>query len=472
MKPRTLLLPLLLATACGTVGRDDDTQRTTCSGLGPWTDLGPVEVCLGSAEAVAGSGTAPADGWCVADEARPCTDDAECRTEELCRCGLCRVVRCSSNAECQAGRTCVAALARCATTCDPAVPDSCPQDFVCHLGGCVAACSFDTDCAHGESCSAAAGRCTAVPCAADADCEPGRRCEIQRVAAEILHPDPVEAPGDPWLAAELRRLGRSEIVRLDHAAPRRLVAADDPPLLAPRDPWEHNRVGAPAVAVHNGTTWLFYAGGDDQGLGLATSDHDGTFVRRTSVPILAPTEPWEAGRIGAPAVWPVGDELRLLYVGGDGNGVGLALQETDGTRWRSIGGPVVVPATLETPDRWVALDAVAEPDVAGTSEDGSTVWLVAARGRVLGGGLAEETAPLDWSLGALLVEPLLPLPPTPTTQPWPWGPVLAGRTGVGPEAVREERAPGARQTADGWELWYVEPGNATRGPRLRTATCP
>ena len=465
-----LPLALALLAACGTVGRDDELPPRPCSDLGPWTDHGPLQVCLGSAEALAGPDTPPAAGWCVADPARPCADDASCTTEERCRCGLCRVVRCSSSAECDAGRTCIVALGRCAAACDPAVPDSCPDGFVCHLGGCVAACSTDAACAHGETCSTRHGRCVAAPCGHDADCAAGLLCEIQVVAAELLHPDPVEDDDGPWVAAELRRNGRSQLVRLDRTALTRLVATDDAPLLTPQDDWEDDRVGAPAVVVHDGTPYLFYAGGDDQGIGLAVAGADRTFVRRSHHPLLAPAEPWEAGRLGAPAVWPHDGELQLLYVGGDGAGIGLARPDADGRSWRRVGHePLVVPADLTSPGRWIDLVAVAEPDVGILADDGSAVWFVAGHGRLLGADPHADPPPLEWSLGALLVEPAEPLP---HLQPQPWNPLVAGRTGLGPEAVRHERAPGARPTADGWELLYVEPGDATRGARLRTATCP
>lgn len=467
-------LPLLIlfAAGCGAVGRDDEPPARPCTGLGPWTDRGPVQVCLGTAEAVAAPGAPSAAGWCVAGEARSCGDDADCEGEERCRCGLCRVVRCATAAECDGGTTCITALGRCAAACDPAVAASCPPGFVCHLGGCVAACAADADCSHGETCSALAGRCVAVPCAADADCDPGRRCEIQVVAAAVTHPDPVADAAGTWIAAEVRRGGRAEILRFDRDAATRLVAAAGDPLLSPAEPWEGDRVGAPAVAVRDGEWHLFYAGGDDAGIGLAVARAGGLFLRRSDRPVLAPTEPWEAGRVGAPAVWPVEGEMRLLYAGGDGAGIGLALEQPDGTGWRGAGGPVLTASALAVPDRWVDLDAIAEPDVADVAPDGSSVWIVAARGRTVGGGLAAEAAVPDWSLGAVLAAPAERSPALPRFEPSGWGPVVAGRTGVGAAAVRDERAPGARRTAGGWELWYVESGDAARGPRLRLATCP
>jgi len=471
---RLLGLPLLFlcAAGCGAVGRDDELPARPCTGLGPWTDRGPVRVCLDTAEAVATPGAASAAGWCVAGEARPCGDDADCAGEERCRCGRCRVVRCTTAAECDGGATCIAALGRCAAACDPAVPGSCPPGFVCHLGGCVAACAADADCSHGESCATAAGRCVAVPCAADADCDAGRRCEIQVVAAAVTHPDPVADAAGTWIAAEVRRDGRAAIYRFDRRDTARLVAPPGDPLLAPAEPWEGDRVGAPTVAARDGALYLFYAGGDDAGVGLAVAGAGGPFVRRSDRPVLVPAEPWEAGRVGAPAVWPADGELHLLYAGGDGAGIGLALEQPDGAGWRSVGPPVLTPAALAVPDRWTDLDAITEPDVAEVAPDGSSVWIVAARGRTIGGGLAAEAAIPDWSLGALRVAPAERLPAPPRFEPWGWGPIVAGRTGVGAAAVRDERAPGARRTADGWELWFVEPGDSARGPRLRLATCP
>jgi hypothetical protein len=48
--------------------------------------------------------------------------------------------------------------------------------------------------------------------------------------------------------------------------------------------------------------------------------------------------------------------------------------------------------------------------------------------------------------------------------------VLAERTGLGSEALRDERAPSARKTADGWRMLYVEPLDGG-GSRLRGASC-
>jgi len=344
---------LLALCSCGTIGRDDALAERPCNATGPWSDRGSVEVCLGSALAVPTSAPATdVGGLCVADEARPCDDDTDCRATERCRCGLCRVLRCRSSSECLADETCIVALGRCARPCDPAVADACPAGFGCSLGGCVARCGEEADCAHGESCSIRSGRCVVANCTGDGDCGTERRCEVQTIAADVLGPDAFVEGDHALVWAEVAREGRSAIHRFAWPSPTRLVAAPGTPLLEPLATWEEGRVGAPSLLAAGGTVWLFYAGGADAGIGLAAADATGSFVRVSDGPILAPSATWEDGRVGAPAAAVDGEgNVLLLYSGGGGAGIGAARWTSDGTFERLPASPLLLPGVLEAPGR-------------------------------------------------------------------------------------------------------------------------
>lgn len=111
--------------------------------------------------------------------------------------------------------------------------------------------------------------------------------------------------------------------------------------------WEQGRVSGPALVFDDSSGSdqpyrLWYEGGDGRGIGFATSA-DGTSWSKHGAPVLVPDQPWESGRVGAPTVARVGDELWLWYEGGEGAGIGFATSR-DGLEWtKPTTGPVLTP---------------------------------------------------------------------------------------------------------------------------------
>ena len=468
MKPLAPGILLLAVASCGTIGRDDRLADRPCNAVGPWTDRGPVEICLGSSLALP-SALGESGGLCAAGTAVACTQDDTCGPRERCRCGRCRVLRCRASAECREGEACIVALGRCARPCDPAIPASCPAGLGCSLGGCVATCRDDGSCSFGEACFARTGRCTATPCATDAECGTGRRCDLQTVGVDVLAPEPAAEDGRPFVVAEVRRDGRSVLQRFAWDSPARLVAESAGPLLGPEAPWEAERVGAPALVRDDDRWLLFYAGGVEAGIGLAESEASGAFSRVADEPVLDPVLPWEDGRVGAPAAVADGDgTLLLFYEGAGGAGIGAARGSVVGGFERFGEAPLLVPQDLAVEDRWSELDRIAEPEVPFGESTATLALLAAGHGLLATGGAPAPDATADWSLGLVLVEP------SATGLSWtadPFGPVLAGRTGVGEAGERDERSPGLLRTDTGWWLLYEET-DAAGGRRIRAATCP
>ncbi|MBK7977956.1 MAG: hypothetical protein IPK07_33470 [Deltaproteobacteria bacterium] len=133
--------------------------------------------------------------------------------------------------------------------------------------------------------------------------------------------------------------------------------------------WEAGQVGAPALifdeALGGAEPYrLWYEGGGGRGLGLASSP-DGIRWAKHGAPVLVPDQEWEGGRVSAPTVVRVGDELWLWYEGGDGAGIGFATSR-DGITWVKSGpGPVFTSALdwegASTPD--IAPGHVGSPSV-------------------------------------------------------------------------------------------------------------
>jgi hypothetical protein len=219
-------------------------------------------------------------------------------------------------------------------------------------------------------------------------------------------------------------------------------------------------------------TWIFYEGGGAAGIGLARGRGRGPFVRAAAAPVLAPATGWEAGRAGSPAALPREDGWPLLFsVGGSEAGVGAARAVGDlPERFERVGAsPLLVPQDLAVPDRWTALDGVGDPDAAAVSAGDLPFLFVTAHGRVVAGDGGTPEAERDWSIGAVMLEG--DEPPRGWTVD-PFGPVLAGRTGVGGASPREERAPGVVRAGGGWRMLYEEWEGDTNVRRLRAAGCP
>src|SRR6185312_9584652 len=92
---RTLALFLcVVAAGCG-FEREAPYAGARVPDVAPWSDLGPVDLCLAAARIVAPSlcGTAAAAG-------ASCASDGDCKSRERCVCGACTVAVCDSADEC------------------------------------------------------------------------------------------------------------------------------------------------------------------------------------------------------------------------------------------------------------------------------------------------------------------------------------------------------------------------------------
>ncbi len=103
--------------------------------------------------------------------------------------------------------------------------------------------------------------------------------------------------------------------------------------------WEGNFVEAPAVILDRGTYKMWYEGGDNAGIGYATSS-DGTNWTKEALPVLTPGEDWEGGSIGNPTVImdpyaaAADQRYKMWYDGNSGanSGIGYATSP-DGLKW-------------------------------------------------------------------------------------------------------------------------------------------
>jgi hypothetical protein len=160
--------------------------------VAPWTDVGPVTICAGSARLAAPS--LGAAGVCVgADAATACSADGDCKSRERCVCGACIIAVCDSADECGPSDgpfVCTFADRRCDHACD--TDDQCAAGERCVPGRhvCRGSCAASADCQHGERCDVSSGLCVTTACAADADCG-GRACAVERTGAVVAHPAPL-----------------------------------------------------------------------------------------------------------------------------------------------------------------------------------------------------------------------------------------------------------------------------------------
>ena len=119
------------------------------------------------------------------------------------------------------------------------------------------------------------------------------------------------------------------------------------------DGWEDGQIGDPCVIQEDGEWLLYYTGGDDAGIGLATSENGLDWVRHPDNPILSPWNEWEQrGGVAHPSVLRDESGWVLFFVGGEGAGVGRATS-TDGITWtRTAHTPIFTPSGTGGTSLW------------------------------------------------------------------------------------------------------------------------
>lgn len=315
---------LLFAAGCGLEGAGDPAVPSGAAGNAPWTDLGPVRVCL-DATAI-GPATSATAGQCVPGDAvaATCSADSECRDREACVCGACVVPYCDTTADCAAPFSCDFALHRCAMTCTESL--DCGDAENCLNGVCLGRCATSADCQHGEFCDFQ-HVCSSDDCASAADCQGTERCELQRVPHQLVEPSPVghalyvEVDGQVWRAV----CDDPTHCRMD----------PDAPILDGR---------APSVVVDGDRTFVYIE--RDDGIAVASST-DGINFPLPSLLI--------AGDYHTPGALHANGQAIVYYAQGDA--IGLAVAGVD--QLLDDQGIVLRPADVDV----------------GTGDHGTAFWL-------------------------------------------------------------------------------------------------
>jgi len=379
---------------------------------------------------------------CVPDgtEARTCASDTECSGIERCQCGRCIVQACDAGTVCPAGQACRGG--RCTGGCTQ--DTECDGGDICNGGGCTHPCNGDGDCLHGEVCDFL-GVCAAQACGPDASCGAGSTCEPLAVDGDVREPTFATVGDETFLFFELRSRDSSAVYRARIDTPLHLTADPETPVLSPPD--GHTRVGAPSALVREGTVELIVAVGSGDSLGLATSSDGGRTFSWTSDTALVAAEPWENGWIGAPAVFEREGTTLVLYEGGPGAGIGLAMAQ-DGVLTRLSPAPVLTAADLEDASFWRSMQSIGSPFVLLTGD--TTRVYVNARGIEAGTAVTQSgpVAPvLNDSVGLFATTDL------DSFDRFPTGPIYSATSGL--FGSLGEREPAIRITDDGADLYFV-----------------
>jgi predicted GH43/DUF377 family glycosyl hydrolase len=124
------------------------------------------------------------------------------------------------------------------------------------------------------------------------------------------------------------------------------------PVLVADQAWEGESVGAPTVLRKDGVYYMWYAGGEGAGIGVASSDDGVNWSKYDGNPVFVPDRDWEGGLVAAPSVVLHDGRFLMYYSGGLlddapplarrlGYEIGLA-ESSDGMTWTKSGdGPVL-----------------------------------------------------------------------------------------------------------------------------------
>ena len=131
-----------------------------------------------------------------------------------------------------------------------------------------------------------------------------------------------------------------------------IVRSDKPDyVLKPELEWENGSISEPALLEQDGGSWLMaYVVGKGAAIGLASSVDSEAWIRREKAS-LEPLHSWEQSRVTSPSLVDDQslDRLLLFYVGGDGQGIGVAQSVDQGASFqRLIDGPILTQLEDET----------------------------------------------------------------------------------------------------------------------------
>lgn len=157
------------------------------------------------------------------------------------------------------------------------------------------------------------------------------------------------------------------------------------PILTGGRDWEGGYAGGPYVLYRNDTFYMWYAGDQGAGIGVAFSEDAITWQKHSENPVLTPDQQWEggpAGVISSPAVLHHKGKFLMYYSGGVHQGPTLA---------RRVGYAIGY-AESEDGYRWTKRDAAGRDNTDG-SDSVEPIFTASQEWE----GYAQE----DWTLGSV-----------------------------------------------------------------------
>lgn len=420
---------IALVAGCG-LGPAPAPQTEHATGIAPWTDLGPAQVCLGTQALAPPEG--PPGGLCqsvASPDPIACATDRDCQSRETCFCGQCMVAYCAVASDCEAPRVCNFAQHRCDLPCDD--DRDCATGERCLGSVCRARCLDGGDCQQGEVCEG--NTCIGDDCSTDDDCFGEERCLVQRIPRVVLEPSPALAGDRLVLYLDL-----ADPATPDQRAIWRAVSRDAGGLRFVMEPEVPIVIGrAPAIVGSS----LYYEHGDGEELRVVTSDDGVTFG--------APVTVLAGPGVHAPTAIHAGG-IAHVYFTRDG-----AIARASGPLGAALDdhGIVLTPADVQVGDGtpgtafWIDITQLASPHAVFADREREVHLFFAGFGRESAAGErfgAPAEIPPSFSVGfaaASLADPG-------AFVVWPYGPVadrveafLEHRDELGPAVV--ERAPGS-----------------------------
>lgn len=461
----TIAAVLAVLTGCGFAPEDDFTGTRVGDGIAPWTDLGAVQLCLGTV--FLGPPADPPGGMCTANTLvqAPCLADGDCRSRESCVCGRCIVQYCRTNSDCGNGRVCSFSENRCDVPC--ARDTDCGDDSECFNSTCRGRCETDLDCQAGEVCNSL-NRCITADCSETNDCLAGELCQLQRVPRVAREPTILagQSTAEPRFTMWLEL---SEELAQDRRAIWRAVSDDgvhyriNPAMPVVTDA---DAAHAPSVIREPAGFGLYYEQGDGAQLKYAQSADGINFS--PGVQVLAGVA-GTGGAVRTPsAVLLPGGEVLVYYQVGDGSAVGLARGLLGGPLTSM--GPVLTPAQVNdppdssaAPQFWIDISNLRSPYALATEAAGGEISLrlwFSAFGTESGDSYQfGEVIPIEptYSLGYASASISAPE----QFDVWPFNPIfdrveafLDHRSELTPAVVRVRDPDGALR--DGYLLYYLD----------------
>jgi hypothetical protein len=343
----------LLSSACGLAPSDQPLAPFPADGTGAFQEASPIEVCLDTARIIAPALATGATALCVptGQTSRVCAANADCTGIEKCICGRCIVEPCQGGTTCTGEEVCRGK--RCTRGCGSDA--DCNARERCISGGCARTCNTSSDCHYGERCDALDDVCVVSLCGSGGTCGSASECEAVADIADLHEPTYL---GDESIAfVELQRDGERMIYRANAKSP---LAWRIEPTLPVLDMPGETILGAPSVLRRNGSIDLYAAVGTPSRIVRAHSTDDGaTFVVDTD-PVLAASEPWEAGAVGSPSAIDFHGTTYLFYEGGKRAGIGLAKITESGAE-RTDKNPILLTDSVEDPIFWRQVTNVGAP---------------------------------------------------------------------------------------------------------------